>query len=120
MTRVGIISTMESASITLSLAGLRLVIVRKQTCQYGVSEVGARSILDRIAAGTSSPTFRSVVSSWDGTNAVRKITDDPPNLLAPVNPSTLPAPVPIITVLGPWQGTDSFLKKNQDVACLCD
>jgi hypothetical protein len=106
-------STMESASkigCTTSLwqLGLRL----------NGSE--ARSIFDRIAAGTSSPTFRSVVSSWDGTNAVRKITDDPPNLLAPVNPSTLPAPVPIITVLGPWQGTDSFLKKNQDVACLCD
>jgi len=81
---------------TLSLAGLRL----------NGSE--ARSIFDRIAAGTSSPTFRSVATSWDGTNAVLKITDDPPNLPAPVNPSTLPAPVPIITVLGPWQGTDSF------------
>ena len=73
MTRVGIISTMESASITLSLAGLRLVIVRKQTCQYGVSEVGARSIFDRIAAGTSSPTFRGVVNSWDVTNAVLRL-----------------------------------------------
>jgi hypothetical protein len=53
-------------------------------------------------------------------NAVLKITDDPPNLPAPVNPSTLSASIPIITVLGPWQSTDSFLKKNQDVARLCD
>lgn len=115
---------MESASqigcTTLSLVGLRLVTVRKQTCQYGVSGGEARSIFDRTAAGTSSPTFRSVVSSWDATNAVLRITGDPPNLPARVNPSTLPTPVPIITVLGPWQGMDSFLKKNQDVACLCD
>jgi hypothetical protein len=47
---------------TLSLAGLRL----------NGSE--ARSIFDRIAVGTSSPTFRSVATSWDGTNAVLKIT----------------------------------------------
>jgi hypothetical protein len=49
-----------------------------------------------------------------------KIGDDPPNLSAPVNPSTLPAPVLMITVLGPWQGKDSFFKKNQDVGYLCD
>jgi hypothetical protein len=78
MTRVGVMSTIESASeigyITLSLAGLRLVVVRKQTCQYVSAGFAARSMFDRIAAGTSSPTFRSVVNSWDATNAVLKKT----------------------------------------------
>jgi hypothetical protein len=124
MTRVGIMSTIESTSkiggTTISLAGLRLVVVRKQTCQYGVSGLEARSISIGLLLASRLQTFRGVVNSWDATYAVLKITDDPPNLPAPVNPSTLPAPVPIITVLGPWQGTDSFLKKNQDVARLCD
>jgi hypothetical protein len=108
-------------AVSPSLAGLRVIVVRKQTYRCGVSGLEARS---RFYAGLLRvprlTTFRSVVNSWDATNAVLTITADPPNLPAPVNPSTLPAPVPIITVLGPWQGTGSFLKKNQDVACLCD
>jgi hypothetical protein len=124
MTRVGIMSTIESTSkiggTTISLAGLRLVVVRKRTCQYGVSGLEARSISIGLLLASRLQTFRGVVNSWDATYAVLKITDDPPNLPAPVNPSTLPAPVPIITVLGPWQGTDSFSKKNQNVARLCD
>ena len=79
MTRVGIMSTIESTSkiggTTISLAGLRLVVVRKQTCQYGVSGLEARSISIGIVAGISSPTFRGVVNSWDATYAVLKITD---------------------------------------------
>jgi hypothetical protein len=99
------------------LAGVRLVIARKHTCRHGVSEAGARTIFGLLQV-VSNISWRCELLGRD--NSVLKIADDPPNLSAPVNPSTLPVPVPMITVLGPWQGTESFLKKNQDVAYLCD
>src|SRR5260370_31856736 len=40
-----------------------------------VSARWARSTLDRIVAATSSPRFRTVVDSWDATNAVLKLTE---------------------------------------------
>ncbi len=83
-----------------------------------VSARRARTKFDRIAAGHASPTFRSVVNSWGATNVVLKLTDNAPTLPAPVNPPTLPVPVPIIKFLGPSQGTDWFLERNQNVACV--
>ncbi len=116
-------STMESASKISCTTSLW------QVCALSsyVGRVSTVSAVVKLAAYSTgllrAPRLQHFVGrefgGWE-TNAVLKITDDSPNVPAPVNPSTLPAPVPIITVLGPWQGTDSFLKKNQNVACLRD
>src|SRR5260370_41199360 len=78
MTRVRIMSTMESMSKIgcTTLFGRVCASSLYVSRRVSTGSAGwARSIFDRIAAGTWSPTFRSVVNSWDATNAVLKLTE---------------------------------------------